>query len=111
MDNTKELNEMLYDKMSAEYGEFIERLYQMEPKEIIQRAYEKVFKEDILMSISEMDLPKNQVEVLLKTKAPLDECYSAWLKADYSYMPDLRECIEENTKHLSILPKQMDRGR
>lgn len=111
MDNTKELIELLYEKLSVEYEQFINKLYQMEAKEIINSSYEKVFEEDILMCISEMDLPKEQIIALLKAQYPLDVCYSAWLKSDYSYIPDLRDCIENNVARLCEHQKKKDRGR
>lgn len=111
MDQTKELMELLYEKMLAEYEQFIGNLYQMDTTEIIKSSYEKVFKEDILMCISEMDLPLEQAKALLKVQYPLDECYNAWLKSDYSYMPDLRDCIEDNAVRLRERQKEKDRGR
>lgn len=111
MGKTKELNQLLYEKMSVEYEQFIRKLYQINATEIIKSSYEKVFKEDILMCISEMDLPHEQAKALLKMQHPLDECYNAWLKSDYSYMPNLRDCIENNAVRLCERQKEKDRGR
>ena len=106
MERTEEINNKLYAKMEVEYEKFTKKLERMEPKDIIANAYEKVFKEDILMTLSENDLPYEQAKALMQIKDPLDECYQAWLKSDYSYMPDLRECIEGNAKSLSKLMKE-----
>ena len=44
----QEMNEILLEKMSKEYDDFIEKLSLQSPDEIIRASYEKVFKEDIL---------------------------------------------------------------
>ena len=44
----KDLNQILLEKMTKEYDEFIEKLSMQSPDEIIRASYEKVFKEDIL---------------------------------------------------------------
>ena len=47
-DIEKDLNQILLEKMSKEYDDFIEKLSLQSPDEIIRASYEKVFKEDIL---------------------------------------------------------------
>lgn len=92
------INEMLYGKMRGEYLTFLEELETKEPKEIIACAYEKVFKEDILMCIEENNLPYEKAKALLRESAPLDSCYRAWIKSDCSYMEDLWETIEHHAR-------------
>ena len=41
----QEMNEILLEKMSKEYGDFLEKLSLKSPDEIIRASYEKVFKE------------------------------------------------------------------
>ena len=37
-------NELLYEKVQAEYDAFVEELKRMTPEQVIDRAYEKVTK-------------------------------------------------------------------
>ena len=95
---TKRINDMLYEKMEKEYHVFLEELEKKEPKEIIASSYEKVFKEDILMTLSENNLPYDRAKTLLRMEYPLDGAYQAWLKQDTTYMDDLRDCIDDYAK-------------
>ena len=97
---TETINEMLAEKMRGEYYAFLEELAEKEPMEIIACAYEKVFKEDILLCVEEGNLPYEQAKALLREPAPLDSCYHAWLKSDCSYMEDLRGCVEHHAKEI-----------
>ena len=50
MEQRNELKDLLYEKMSEEQDNFIENLKHSSPEEIIQSAYEKVMRDDILMN-------------------------------------------------------------
>ena len=52
----QEMNEILLEKMSKEYDDFIEKLSLQSPDEIIRASYEKVFKEDILAVVESREL-------------------------------------------------------
>ena len=103
---TKRINDMLYEKMEKEYHAFLEELEKKEPKEIIAASYEKVFKEDIMMILSENDLPYDRAKALLRMDYPLDAAYKAWLGRDSTYMEDLRDCVEEFAKDEAMRRKK-----
>ena len=103
---TKRINEMLSAKIDSEYYAFLDELEKKEPKEIIAAAYEKVFKEDIMMILSENDLPYDRAKALLRMDYPLDAAYKAWLGRDSTYMEDLRDCVEEFAKEESMRRKK-----
>ncbi len=98
----------VYQKLSAEYEDFLKSMEKLSGMEAIEHAYEKVFKEDILLCFEDMDLTPQQAKALLSAKDPLDECYRKWLKSDVSYMDDLRETVE-NT--IGFLTKERQRDR
>ena len=54
-DIEKDLNQILLEKMTKEYDDFIEKLSMQSPDEIIRASYEKVFKEDILAVVESRD--------------------------------------------------------
>ena len=94
MREKKTANERLLEKMRAEYEAFLDYLRGLPVEQLLDRAYEKVMKEDIVYAIEEEPLSEKQARALLKTSHPLEECYSQWQKSEGSYMPDLRAAIE-----------------
>lgn len=78
----------------------------LEAKEIIAASYEKVFKEDIMMILSENDLPYDRAKALLRMEHPLDAAYRAWLGRDSTYMEDLRDCVDEFAKDEAMRRKK-----
>ena len=90
------LNDRVYEKLSAEYDAFIESVKAMSGEEAIKHAYEKVFKEDIVLCFEggDMQLSPKQAKALLAEKKPLDYLYNTWLDTDCSYMDMLRDSID-----------------
>ena len=106
----QEMNEILLEKMSKEYDDFIEKLSLQSPDEIIRASYEKVFKEDILAVVESRELEPKYVKALLRENYPLEGCYQRWLEEDVTYMEDLRLCIEEHAKgFLRYMDKEFER--
>lgn len=95
-----DLQQILFERMSREYEEFINKLMVSDPEDIIRASYEKVFKEDILAIVESGDLSPVDVRVLLRDNHPLESCYQRWLDEDFSYMEDLRMCVEGHAKSL-----------
>ena len=94
----QEMNEILLEKMSKEYDDFIEKLSMQSPDDIIRASYEKVFKEDIIAVVESRELEPKYVKALLRENYPLEGCYQRWLEEDVTYMEDLRICIEDHAK-------------
>lgn len=108
------IRNQLYDRISAEYDAFTQKLETLPPKKIIEASFEKVFKEDILMSFEGDFLNNEQIAALISLEQPLDSLYLGWLDSDISYMDDLRDCIgytadfyvAEQKKELLSQPKR-----
>ena len=98
MDLSGNINQQLYEKASQEYQSFIGELKQMSPEKIIEKSYEKVFKEDICLSLENNDLPTPKAKALLALRYPLDELYHEWLNTDSTYMDLLQDCIENRAR-------------
>jgi len=84
------LADKLYLKGKREYQQLLEEIEKLPPKEIINRAYEIVLKQDILMIFNEDDLSQKQIRGLYSLDYPLQAIYDDWLSNDFSYMEDLR---------------------
>lgn len=108
---TIKINEYLYAKMESEYHAFLEDLEKRTPKEIISASYEKVFKEDILMVLSENNLSYDRANAFLHTEKPLDAAYNEWLKEDVSYMEDLNNCLEKFAEKICMERKRKELER
>lgn len=95
MNMAKKMNQRLYDKMSREYSRFIDRVKTLPPEQILERAFEKVSKEDILCSLEGKGMEFDQAKALCRLEHPLEELYQQWLNTDSTYMESLRETMDE----------------
>ena len=94
------LRELLYEKASKEQDAFVEYLKTLPPEQIIDKAYEKVMRDDILMSFEDDYLSDKQVAELIKLDYPLSACYDEWMDTDVSHMEMLRDTIDSYAKRL-----------
>ena len=90
--------DLLYEKVQAEYDTFIEELKQMTPEQVIDKAYEKVTKENIVTIIQEENLTPAEAKALCREKYPLDRMYQEWLDTDVSEMQMLKDSIDDTAK-------------
>lgn len=91
-------NELLYEKVQAEYDAFIEELKRMTPEQVIDKAYQKVVKENMVMAIQDMELTPSEAKALCREKYPLDRMYQEWLDTDVSGMQMLKDSIDDTAK-------------
>ena len=91
-------NELLYEKVQAEYDAFIEELKRMTPEQVIDRAYEKVTKENMVTITQENNLTSAEAKALNREKYPLDRMYQEWLDTDVSEMQMLKDSIDDTAK-------------
>ena len=97
--NTAELNEKLYELMSAEQEQYKEWLINQSPEEVLHHTYEYTVREDILMALSEIELPENLARALLESPSPLQEVYELFSDKETDYMQTLRDSITETAEH------------
>ena len=102
--NTEELNLQLYNKMSAEFEKFKEELLNSSPQEVLDRAYEYIIKDDIVLSLEyydlNSDLTASRADALLKSENSLDEVYDAWMESESSHMDEIREVLDSAAESL-----------
>lgn len=88
------LNQKVWQKMQAELDSFISELKTKPPDEIIESAYELIYKQDILQSYDfdlNYPLTDEQAKALLSMKHPLDYLYQEWLDYDDSVLDTLKQ--------------------
>ncbi|MBS7359655.1 MAG: DUF3848 domain-containing protein [Oscillospiraceae bacterium] len=95
MEQKDTIKDLLYEKMNNEQNDFVENLKHLPPEKIIQSAYEKVMRDDILMLFEDDFLDDKQIKALLRLERPLSACYDEWLKNDCSYMDMLRDTVDD----------------
>ena len=77
--STENLRDLLWEKAAKEQSDFIEHLKMLPPEQIIDRSYEKVLRDDILMTFEGDYLSDKQVAELVKLDYPLSACYNEWM--------------------------------
>lgn len=92
--DAKQLNEALYEKMSAEQEQYRTDLLGKTPEEILNHAYEYAMREDILVELEVLELPAEQAAALLASPAPLADVYHEWGQVETRHMEDVRDVIE-----------------
>ena len=97
--STAELNEKLYELMSAEQEQYKEWLINQSPEEVLHHTYEYTVREDILMALSEIELPENLARAMLESPSPLQEVYELFSDKETDYMQTLRDSITETAEH------------
>lgn len=91
---------LLYEKMQAEYTDFLSGLTEMPIiKALDEYAYEKVIKQDLVACIENGNLEPVQAKALYLQKYPLDYCYREWLDNDYSHMDMLQDTIGDASQN------------
>lgn len=106
--DAKQLNEALYEKMSAEQEQYRTDLLGKTPEEILNHAYEYAMREDILMEVEELDLSAPEAAALLESPSPLADVYGDFRERE-GHMDLVRECIE--TLACSLLETQREKTR
>ena len=96
------LNDRVYEKLSAEFDTFMDEIKLLTGDEAIKKAYEKVFKEEIVtcFECGSMSLTPKEAKALLDKKRPLDYLYDEWVGSDVSFLDMLRDVISDGVKTL-----------
>ena len=97
---TERLKKELLDKAVNEQAEYIENLKTLPPEKILEKAYEKVMRDDIVTTIEFSPLTEKQLKALLKFKAPVSACFDEWQKKDDTYMDRLIDMVDKFSEKL-----------
>jgi hypothetical protein len=86
-------NDLLYEKLTREMDDFIDGLKEKSKDEILVAAFEKVWREEILMTFETSYYSDAECAAMMKLPNALGTLYSAWMDMDSDYLEDLRGCI------------------
>ena len=95
-------NQLLSDKMDAEYKHLIKTLSLLPADNVIaEHAYEIVIKREIISCYEDIELVDEEAQALYQLENSLDAIYQDWLKNDFSYADMIRDTIMESGKQAS----------
>ena len=94
------LKQRAHEKLTNEYNDFIEEMQKERPEVIIERAYEKVCKQEMLYAFEKKDLSINECKSLLKCPNILNDCYDEWLKCDGNFNEMLEYAVDNSIEHI-----------
>lgn len=94
----EEINTELYQKMFASQEKFTDYLLSLSPQEVLDRAYEYICREDILLSLECRDLPSKEAKALLSLSDPLADIFRDFEKLETNHMSDIFDTMESRAK-------------
>ena len=94
----QDLTTALYEAMAKEQANFRDWLVKQPPEEILNHTYEYTVREDILMAMEELELPREQGEALLSSPSPLADVYRHFSDLETGYMDLIRDSIESRAR-------------
>lgn len=107
MNNEIEIRVKVYQKLEEEYKEFMDNLRALEPRQIFDKSYEKVIKEELVtMFFSEsIEFDSSDMLALYKSNNPLEELYQGWMKFDGGIHTVLEDSVNNTIKNLKTEQK------
>lgn len=113
MSNEMKIRNNLYSKMQQDYNTFIENLKQQTPDKILDTAYEKVMKDNILEEFTPDFKHYNmeQIKALNTCKNPLNKLYKECFKADNGVHNLLEDSIYDTLQDIVKEQKQKNKER
>lgn len=94
------LKKKLVDKATREQKDYIEELKKLPPEKILEKAYEKTMRDDLLIALEYTLLSEKELIVLTEQEYPLSACFDEWQKKDETYMDRLMTLVEEYSEKL-----------
>lgn len=85
----------LTQRVLKEQADYLDAVRKMPADQIIERAYEICYREEIAILLTCDRFNHNQLKVLLDLPNPVGFIYNEWLKTDASVCGMLNEVIEE----------------
>ena len=112
--NMDALKKILLEKANNEQEQYIEELKKLPPEKIIEKAYEKTMRDDIIIAFEYTMLAEEQLQKLIGLEHPVSACFEEWQKHDTTYMDRLMDVVEEYSDKLvdeDARQKRMSRNK
>ena len=105
----EELRTKLFQQMTVAQTKYREWLLTQPPNIILDHACAYTVREDIVIEMSALELPEDQVKALLKSHNPLADIYKEWSKTETHHMDDVREVIEARAN--AVIRAEKEKGQ
>lgn len=113
MGNDMKIREELYEKMFNNYNRYIENLKNSSVENILDSAYEKVMRENILEEFApefkHYDIEK--IKALNTYENPLDKLYKEWFKSDIGIHTLFEDSIYDTLEDIVREQKQKNKSQ
>ena len=96
----EELNTALYQKAFDEQERFRSALLNLPSDRLLEKAYDYIIREDILLSLEYDNLSAAQCEALLSQPDTMSALYDAYENGDGHYMQEIRDAIDSCAVHI-----------
>ena len=106
LDEENNLKEMVLEKVNKEAEEYNNYLLSLSKKGILDRAYEKVCKDEIIELLSYNTYSDKQYETLLNCESILGTGYIEWLKTDSNFYENMEIAIDKLIRSLEKTKKE-----
>lgn len=102
MKSNEELFKELQAKLDKEYENLTNEVIKLKPRDIINRSYEFVIKEEIKdLYFDNKDLERYDIKALLSLDNTLDYLYNSWICTDFQINNEIRDALEDEVMELS----------
>ena len=108
--DAEQLNQALYDKITAEQERFKHNLLGLSTEEALNHAYEYAMRQDILAEMEALELPASQAAALLASPSPLADIFKDFRDMETGHMDHIRECIEGRADRLLETQREATRS-
>lgn len=87
------LHEELINKIHEEHEQYLAEIEKLPPKEIIFKAYEICYREELICMLENTEYAEETMEKLLEVPNPVGMLYDEWLHMDCSVCEMLEDVI------------------
>lgn len=91
--NTNDFRIEFYKKLNEEQKRYREWLLIQEPEEILNHTCEYTVREDIVMSLENLELTEEEAEMLLSLPSLLDDLYKDYKKMETGSIDIIQSCL------------------
>ena len=96
----EEMHTALYEKFRVEQDNYRAWLLKQTPEEILNHSYEYTVREDILMTMENIELCPEQAAALLWKGTTLSDIFKDFTKVETGYMDIISETVENKAKDI-----------
>lgn len=87
---------LLIEKARVEYNDFLKDLHKLSTKEVLEKSYEKIFKEELLIAVESNQFTQIESKALYLDPKPLDRIYKDWVMGGLGCLDIMKKSISDS---------------